>query len=103
MESDEHKRLVEVFRALSNPNRFTIFERIRELSERSPDRCAMDEECCVSAIGGALDMAPSTLSEHLKELKRAGLIVMSKRGRLVHCRVAPKALADLESFARGRP
>jgi ArsR family transcriptional regulator len=100
MAKRKSERLVEIFKALSNPNRLALFERIRELSAASPEGCAADEDCCVGAIGGGLEMAPSTLSEHLKELKRAGLIEMSKKGRIVCCAVAPRALADLESFSK---
>ncbi len=102
MAKDKDERLIAIFKALSNPNRLALFERIRELSASSPAGCAMDEDCCVGAIGGRFEMAPSTLSEHLKELKRAGLIEMAKKGRLVYCAALPRALADLEDFAKAK-
>ncbi len=41
-------------------------------------------ELCVCQITEILKLAPSTVSAHLKELKRAGLIVERKEGRWVH-------------------
>ena len=39
---------------------------------------------CVCQITAVLKLAPSTVSIHLKELKRCGLIVERKEGRWVH-------------------
>ncbi len=41
-------------------------------------------ELCVCQVTEILKLAPSTVSAHLKELKRAGLIVERKDGRWVH-------------------
>jgi ArsR family transcriptional regulator len=102
MDKDKIVRLAELFKALSNLNRLAIFEAIRDMSCSGPAGCDMDEKSCVRAIGKSFTIAPSTLSEHLKELKRAGLIDMVKQGRMVHCSIAPKALADLEGFIAKR-
>ncbi len=44
---------------------------------------------CVCQMTAVLGAAPSTVSEHLRELKRAGLLVEEKDGRFVSYRVAP--------------
>ncbi len=98
MDNDKIMRLAELFKTLSNPNRLAIFEAIRDLSCSGPAECEMDERSCVGAIGGSFKIAPSTLSEHLKELKRAGLIDMVKQGRMVHCSVTPQAFDELQGF-----
>ena len=94
--------LTELFKTLSNPNRLAIFEAIRDLSCSGPVGCELDERSCVRAIGGRIKIAPSTLSEHLKELKRAGLINMIKHGRMVYCSVAPQAFTELQRFIEKR-
>lgn len=38
---------------------------------------------CVCQMTAVLGSAPSTVSEHLRELKRAGLLVEEKRGKFV--------------------
>ncbi|MBI4803333.1 MAG: winged helix-turn-helix transcriptional regulator [Elusimicrobia bacterium] len=54
-------------------------------------------ELCVCHIVEALALAPSTVSEHLSILERAGLIETRKKGRWVHCRLPEKPLPEAES------
>jgi DNA-binding transcriptional ArsR family regulator len=44
---------------------------------------------CVCQMTAVLGTAPSTVSEHLRELKRAGLLVEEKNGKFVSYRLAP--------------
>jgi ArsR family transcriptional regulator len=44
---------------------------------------------CVCQMTAVLGSAPSTVSEHLRELKRAGLLVEERNGRFVLYRLAP--------------
>lgn len=44
---------------------------------------------CVCQITAVLGSAPSTVSEHLRELKQAGLLVEEKNGKFVSYRLAP--------------
>jgi len=53
---------------------------------------------CVGQLAAELDIAPSTVSHHLKELTRAGLIATERRGREIHCWVEPSVLHDLGGF-----
>lgn len=55
---------------------------------------------CVGDLGDGLGLAPSTISHHLKELRRAGLIRMERAGRHVECWADPEALARLSEFFR---
>ena len=98
----EIERFAAVFAALSNPNRLELFRRLTSccVSDRS---CDGDQETCrcVSDLTAGLDIAPSTASHHLKELRQAGLIKTRRRGRLIECWVDPAVLEDLRSFLDG--
>jgi ArsR family transcriptional regulator len=93
------QRYAEIFAALSNPHRLELFKRLTSccVTARSCDEDT--ETCkCVGDLTEGLDIAPSTASHHLKELRRAGLIKTRKRGRLIECWVDPKILQDLAEF-----
>lgn len=47
-----------------------------------------DGELCVCQITALLQLAPSTVSAHLAELKSAGLVEERKAGRWVHYRLS---------------
>ncbi len=68
--------LVQVFKALGHPARLRIV-----IMLRSGELCA----CQITAI---LELAPSTVSAHLAELRRAGLLCERKDGRWVYYSVA---------------
>jgi len=63
-------------------------------------QCGMDEAIgfCVGDLGDGLDIAPSTLSHHLKELQRCGLIQTERRGKNVQCWIDPAVLEQLSLF-----
>ncbi len=84
-------RSVEAHRALGHPARQRLVAMLR------------DGELCVCQLTVVLELAASTVSAHLNELKRAGLLVETKRGRFVMYRWSsePAAKALLaELFAR---
>lgn len=56
---------------------------------------------CVGEIGKNLGIVPSTVSHHLRELRRAGLIRMERRGQKVECSVDPETLQTLARFFSG--
>ncbi len=85
-------------KVLGNPHRLAILER---LAACCPPGTAWQipinwESCaCVSELGQGLGIAPSTLSHHLKELARVGLIQTRRAGRHIHCRLSGEAMAEL--------
>ena len=91
----------EMFRALSNPHRLTLFDRLMNCTTPGVS-CRTDETLrfCVGELGEGLDIAPSTLSHHLKELHRAGLIRMQRHGKQVECWLDPEALSVISSYFR---
>ncbi|MBD3334403.1 MAG: metalloregulator ArsR/SmtB family transcription factor [Candidatus Eisenbacteria bacterium] len=89
-------RLADTFKALSNPHRLRIFLRLVSCCAATDSRCAESElKSCAGEIGNDLGIAPSTVSHHLKELRRAGLIRMERRGKMVDCSIDPQNLQEL--------
>ena len=91
--------VAESFKALSNPNRLKIFQRLLGCCEPGTV-CSVDElkGFCVSELGEDLMVAPSTLSHHIKELQRAGLIKTQRRGKNVDCFVVPEKVEFIKNF-----
>jgi ArsR family transcriptional regulator len=88
--SDELGRIAEMFGALANPKRLEIFTRLASLCEPGTECSGPEcETACVSELGRGLGIAPSTLSHHLKELRRTGLLRMERNGRKIDCSVDP--------------
>ncbi len=59
----EDERLITMLRALGNPARYRIFQELRQ-QETEQSR----------SLGSILPLAQSTVSEHLRRLKDAGLV-----------------------------
>jgi len=66
----------EIFKALGHPTRLRIVSMLRTGS------------LCVCQMTAVLELAVSTVSAHLSELKHAGLVIESKDGRFVSYRLA---------------
>ncbi len=92
-----------MYAALANPNRLLLMLRLID-SCGPDDSCSTDDgmTAYVSDLSEGLDIAQSTVSHHLKELRQAGLITMTRRGRNVECHVNTEALAELTSLATQR-
>jgi ArsR family transcriptional regulator len=92
--------LARVFKALGDENRMAIFQLLRQ---RCAGGCEVSEDGAnrtVTEIAKAFDLALSTVSHHLKELRNAGLIICEKQGKQVYCRVNAALLKELEAFMR---
>ena len=92
-------KLAEAFKALSNPNRLKIFLQLMNCCEPGTV-CSTEDvtKSCVGDLGDGLDIAASTLSHHIKELNRAGLIQMERRGQNIDCWVDPGTVKELNQF-----
>lgn len=88
-----------MFKALGNPHRLAVFQQLMTCCKPGT---ACDAEAaaraCVGSLGKDLDIALSTLSHHLKELKQAGLIQTQRRGQQVECWVEPAVLEALSAY-----
>lgn len=70
----ETKTVIAALAALAQESRLAIFHRLVQIEP---------EGSAASKIGEALDIAPSTLSFHMKELSHAGLVTSHQEGRFV--------------------
>lgn len=85
----ETKEAVIALAALAQETRLSIF---RLLVQVGP------EGIPVGRIGGALKVAPATLSFHLKELNHAGLISSRQEGRFIYYAVDFECMAEIMAF-----
>lgn len=82
--SDTDRRLAQHLKALAHPARLAI---VRLLAER--------DECVCGEIVDDLPLAQSTVSQHLKALKEAGLIRGTVKGRSTCYCLDPEAVQAL--------
>jgi DNA-binding transcriptional ArsR family regulator len=76
--------LDDVMRALADPTRRAVFERI-----------ARSEEINVAELTRTSGVTQGAVSQHLKTLKQAGLVAERPQGRNVFYRAKPEGLAPL--------
>ncbi|MBW2523808.1 MAG: winged helix-turn-helix transcriptional regulator [Deltaproteobacteria bacterium] len=97
-----HDQLVQIFKALSDSNRLAIFRMLR-------GGCAPGQGCdpegplarrTVSEIAERLEIGLPTVSHHLKELRRSGLVRTEKDGQRRRCSIDDSLLDEIATFFR---
>ena len=83
------KKLTRIFKALSAEPRVRIVQLLR------------DHALCVGALSTRLDITQGAVSQHLRVLRDAGLVVSEKRGYYVHYRLDEKTLAKWNKATGG--
>ena len=87
------ERFLEIARAVADPTRFAIFSRI-----------ARAGELACSGLTQELDITPATISHHVKELNKAGLIEARREGKFYFYTVNHAPWAEyLKELARRVP
>jgi DNA-binding transcriptional ArsR family regulator len=76
-----------VMRALADPTRRSVFERI-----------VRSDEITVAELTRGSGVTQGAISQHLRTLKRAGLVTERPQGRNVHYRADPRGLAPLADW-----
>ena len=90
LDSGEADALAARFRALADPARVAIVNRL-----------AAADEVCVCNLVAALGLAQPTVSHHLKVLREAGLVDSSRRGTWAYYRLVPGAVDALREALGG--
>jgi DNA-binding transcriptional ArsR family regulator len=93
------EEFAEIFKALSNPNRLKIFTLLTSCC--IPGTVSVldsDDTACVGDLGRELDIVKSTVSHHIKELRRVGLIRTRRDGQKILCWVDPELVNALRDF-----
>jgi ArsR family transcriptional regulator, arsenate/arsenite/antimonite-responsive transcriptional repressor len=96
-----------MFHALGDPSRRRVFEFLRgccaavAIDEttgevRPASGVTVGEVCC------AIPLSQATISQHLKALREAGLIVTERDGKYIRCGVDPRALKRLAAYFGGK-
>jgi ArsR family transcriptional regulator len=79
------KQLIAGFKALSDPHRFEIFRLI----------AIQDAPICACDVVDRFALTQPTISHHLKVLREAGLITVSRRGVWAYYAAEPRGIALL--------
>ena len=82
--AEEAAALADKFKALADPARVAIVNRL-----------AAADEVCVCDLNAALELAQPTVSHHLRVLREAGLVESSRRGTWAFYRLVPEAIEEL--------
>jgi len=85
----EADKLARIFKLLSVENRVRMIELLKHRA------------MCVNALARALDITPAAVSQHLRLLREAEIVVAHRQGYFVHYRVNDKTLAEWNSSMRG--
>ena len=85
--SEEQNELATLFKALSHPARVAIIEYLLKV-----------DTCICGDIVNELPLAQPTVSQHLKELKNAGIIKGSIEGTAICYCLNPETLQKFENY-----
>lgn len=91
LEPDAARDLADLFKALADPTRVAIVNRL-----------ASSDECCVCDLTDAFDLAQPTVSHHLRILRDAGLVEAERRGTWAYYRLVPDAIDRLRDVFSAR-
>ena len=83
---DQANALAERFKALADPTRVALVNRL-----------AGADEVCVCELVDEFELSQPTISHHLKKLRDAGLVCVERRGTWAYYRLVPEALAELSA------
>lgn len=96
-------RYSRIFKALSNPNRLQIF--LLLVSCCKPGTVLSFEDQGATYVGDLaknLDIVPSTVSHHVKELRQAGLMKVRRSGQKIECWIDPEVIRELEEYFKDK-
>ncbi len=77
-------QLTSVMKTLADPTRRAVYERI-----------AREGEIAATGLVRGSKVSQPAVSQHLRALREAGLVLERREGRNIHYRIAPKGIAPL--------
>lgn len=77
-----------IFKVLSVGTRVRIIDLLKHRS------------LCVNALARALDITPAAISQHLRVLRDADIVIANRQGYFVHYRVNEKTLAEWDRITQ---
>ncbi len=86
---DNAERQARIFKVLSVATRVRMIELLKHRS------------LCVNVLARSLDITPPAVSQHLRVLRDAGIVIADKRGYFVHYRINHDSLAEWLEIADG--
>ncbi|BAF71753.1 ArsR/SmtB family transcription factor [Sulfurovum sp. NBC37-1] len=97
---------IKIFKALGNETRFKIFKNIFtggyacSIDDKNPDDDIIAQATCVTSIAKQFDFALPTISRHLKEMKDAKIITMTKSKNKIYIEPNIETMKEIaECFA----
>ncbi|MEJ2289107.1 MAG: metalloregulator ArsR/SmtB family transcription factor [Deinococcales bacterium] len=79
-------------KALADPARLRI---VAFLRDPTPECCSRSDGVCACDLEGVLGLSQPTVSHHMRELVKAGLVRSEKRGRWVYYQLDHSAFEGL--------
>jgi DNA-binding transcriptional ArsR family regulator len=99
------EQLADIFKALSNPNRLKIFLRLSTCCRPGTvgiyDRNTDVDSMFIGELGKDLAVGKPTVSHHIKELRRVGIIQTERRGQNIACWIDADIIDQLRLFFNG--
>ncbi|TVM19255.1 transcriptional regulator [Oceanidesulfovibrio indonesiensis] len=83
----DSEKQARIFKVLSVSTRVRMLEMLKHRS------------FCVNALAKMLDITPSAVSQHLRVLRDADLVIADKEGYFVHYRVNEQTMAEWRTVA----
>ena len=93
---DKVEKLVELFKALSDPTRLRL---VKLLNDCQPGVC-QGGPLCVNALAHQLGVTQSAVSQHLRVLRQAGLVRGVRKGAFMHYSLDPDGLEKYKTALR---
>lgn len=94
---------IKIFKALGNETRFLIFKNVFtggyacSIDNKKPNNDIIAQATCVTTIADNFDFSLPTISRHLKELKDANIIKMTKKSNKIYIEPNPEIIKELAS------
>lgn len=92
---------IKIFKALGNKTRFLIFKNVFtggyvcSIDKTKPKDDIIAQATCVTTIAEQFHFSLPTISRHLKELKDANIIIMTKKSNKIYIEPNQKIIEEL--------